>query len=66
MNIGSPDSFMFFIKFVVKAFKSFLLILAGEVLVNALARKKHVSDLTHGFLLFIASRISSRLASKVV
>lgn len=65
-NIAIPGSLMFFIKAVVIAFSNFLFKAVGRVLVNDLAKKEAVSDLTEGFLLFKASITSSTMASKVV
>lgn len=61
-----PDSLIVFVSAAVIAFSSFLFIEVGDVLVNALAKKRDVSVLTDGFLLLRASNMSSRIASKVV
>lgn len=61
-----PDSLIVFVSAVVIAFNNFLFIEAGGVLVKALAKKRDVSVLTDGFLLFKASNTSSSMASKVV
>lgn len=61
-----PDSLTAFNRTEVRAFRSFLFTLEGVVFVKALAKNKELSDLTDGFLLFRASKTSSRMASRFV
>lgn len=57
---------MFLMSAVVMALSNFLFKAVGKVLVNDLAKNEAVSILTEGFLLFKASRTSSKIASKLV